>query len=122
MKGRLFLIHWNDVEAAAMAEDLRTAGWEVAVEAQDGARVLPRIRSAPPRAVLISLTRLPSHGREIARALRSSAPGRQLRMIFLGGKAAAVEATRLAFPDADFIAADHLQPLLQDLAGLPQAE
>ena len=70
--GRLFLIHWNASEAEEHAGRLRSEGWSVDIEAQDGARAAKLVRDDHPDAVVVYLTHLPSHGRETARYLRST--------------------------------------------------
>lgn len=51
MKGKLILIHWKALEAEALATPLRRAGWQVDVEAEDGARAGKAIGASPPDAV-----------------------------------------------------------------------
>lgn len=68
---RVLLIHWNAEEAAELAAPLRAAGVEVWIEAHDGGAAVKRIVADPPDQVLISLDRLPSHGRTVAQHLGS---------------------------------------------------
>jgi DNA-binding response OmpR family regulator len=82
---RLFLIHWNKAEAQSLAQELHEQGWQVEVEAEDGQRASKRILANPPLAVIISLTRLPSHGRETAAFLRTRPTGKDLPIYFVGG-------------------------------------
>jgi len=73
------------------AGPLRAAGWDVEIEAEDGARAGKRIKENPPQAVVIYLTRLPSHGRETADGLRSMKATRHLPIIFVDGKEEAID-------------------------------
>src|SRR5688572_6503983 len=86
MKDRLFLFHWHAAEAEQLAAPLRAQGWQVDVEAQDGARGSSAVKATLPDAVVIYLRRLPSHGRETAEALRSSKATRAVPIIFVDGE------------------------------------
>ncbi len=44
MTGRVILVHWNAAEAEELARPLRSEGWAVEVESQDGARACRLIR------------------------------------------------------------------------------
>ena len=114
-KGRLFLIHWNETEAEQLADPLRASGWEVEVEARDGVRAWNAIKTNPPRAVAIYLTRLPSHGRETARALRAFKVTRTIPIIFLDGKEEPLEKTKAKVPDAVFASSTELEGILSNL-------
>jgi CheY-like chemotaxis protein len=60
---RVLLIHWHAKEAEARAERLRRAGYLVEPYSEQGAEGLKKLRQAPPDAVVVDLSRLPSHGR-----------------------------------------------------------
>ena len=115
MKGRVFLIHWNAMEAEEHARALRAKGWRVEMETEDGARAGGRILADLPDAVVVCLTRLPSHGRETAEALRSYRAGRYLPIIFVGGKEKAVAKARSRVPDAVFTTRVELMRVLDEL-------
>ena len=100
MAKRLFLAHWKLEEAAELVRLLRTHGWQVDTEHEDGGRAVQRILQDPPHAVLKSLARLPAHGRETARALKSSSQGASVPLILLDGYGKKLDAVRLLFPDA----------------------
>lgn len=114
---RLFLVHWNGAEAERLAEPLRQSGWPVEVESQDGKRAWEAVRANRPRALIISLERLPSHGRETALAVRSTAAGHTIPLVFVGGDPEKVAAIRTSIPDAAFVARDALLRALQDAFG-----
>jgi DNA-binding response OmpR family regulator len=115
MKGRLFLVHWNAPEAEAKAAALRSHGWDVQIEAEDGGRAYQRVTGDPPDAVVIFLTRLPSHGRETGYALRRAPRTRQVPLLFVGGAEEAVARTRGRVPDALFLSEEALHGALEDL-------
>lgn len=117
MKGRLMLIHWHPAEAEERAGRLRAEGWEVEVEAEDGADAAERIRAEVPAAVVISLARLPSHGRETAAYLRDRYRESELPIVFVDGDPEKVEGVRDRVPEAAFTSWDDLGTVLEKLAG-----
>jgi glucuronate isomerase len=110
MSGRLFLVHWHAAEAQEHADRLRAGGWQVDVEFEDGVRAYKKMTADPPDALVIYLTRLPSHGREIALALHSHKKGRKVPVVFVDGKEGAIAKSRAKLPEATFT----------DAAALPQ--
>ena len=74
------------------------------------------LRAKPPAVMVISLRRLPSHGREVADALWFTKWGRAIPLIFLDGEPEKVDATRAKFPAATFVSYDDV---LQTLDSLP---
>ena len=112
-KGRACLIHWNPSEAGAHAQTLRQAGWQVEIEAEDGAHAGNAIKADPPQVVVIYLSRLPSHGRETALYLRSTKANRSIPIVFVDGKDEAVEKTRAEVPDAIYTTSEQLVSILQ---------
>jgi hypothetical protein len=109
--GDLVLVHWESEEAEQLAAPLRAKGWQVRV----GNFELKELKAKPPLAVLISLRRLPSHGREVADALWYTKWGRAIPIIFFDGAPEKVEATRKKFPAAQFTTWEELPPLLDQL-------
>ncbi|MBI2183870.1 MAG: hypothetical protein HYU39_02805 [Thaumarchaeota archaeon] len=118
MKGRIFLIHWNQSEADEFAEKLRSEGWKVDIEAEDGARAGKMIRADPPDAVVIYLTRLPSHGRETADYLRSVKTTRNIPIVFVDGREDALEKTKVKVADAVFTTSTELKNVLANISKL----
>ncbi|HUE05047.1 MAG TPA: hypothetical protein VMR62_36200 [Bryobacteraceae bacterium] len=58
------------------------------------------IRASPPDAFVIDLSRLPSHGREVATFVRGQKATRHIPIVFVGGAPEKVEAVRRVLPDA----------------------
>lgn len=112
VKGTIFLAHWNAAEAERYAPELRSAEWEVEIEAEDGARACQRITASRPGAVVICLSRLPSHGRELGRSLRDLKATPDLPLVFVDGAGEMVETVRSAVPDAVFTAGTELGNVL----------
>ncbi len=63
---RIRLLHWKAAEAAPYIEALQKAGYKVEYEEQFRPGLMKSWRESPPDAFVIDLSRLPSHGREIA--------------------------------------------------------
>ena len=109
--GQVMLVHWESTEAEQLAVSLRAVGWQVKV----GNFELKDLKANPPVAVLISLRRLPSHGREVADAIWYTKWGREIPIVFFDGAQDKIEATRTRFPAAKFTTWDELPDLLQQL-------
>lgn len=116
MKGRLFLFHWNNEEAAKLAEPLRARGWQVETESEDGARGCKAIQASLPDAVVIYLRRLPSHGRHTAAYLRETKATQDLPIIFVDGNPEAVQTTKEKVPQASYIPESELFNTLEEYA------
>ncbi|HEY3837970.1 MAG TPA: hypothetical protein VGL72_15415, partial [Bryobacteraceae bacterium] len=99
---RVRLFHWNPGEAAPLVELLRGEGFAVDYQSKFEPGILREIRQAAPDAVVIDLSRLPSHGREIATALRGNKQTRSIPILFLDGATEKVEAVRQLLPDAAY--------------------
>jgi hypothetical protein len=97
------LIHWNAAEAEERAARLIAAGYDVAFEAFTP-KVFRTLRSAPPSAVVIDLSRLPSQGRDVALGIRKSAATRHLPLVFVDGDATKVDGVKQHLPDATYTA------------------
>jgi hypothetical protein len=100
--GRLRLFHWNADEASPVADILLRAGFEVNYEAKFTPQLFRSVCHAPPDAVVIDLSRLPSHGREVATALRGNKLTRQIPILFLDGAPEKVTIVRQTLPDAAY--------------------
>lgn len=98
------MVHWNSAEADERLARLRTAGYASAHLPLDGAAVLRELREAPPPAVVIDLSRLPSHGREVALALREFKATRAVPLVFADGDAEKVARIKALLPDAIYTA------------------
>jgi hypothetical protein len=96
------LVCWNENLAAERASILTSAGLEVDSSAFNPAGMITRLRENPPSLFLIDLDRLPSHGREVAVALRNSKAMREIPIVFAGGVEEKVARIREELPDATF--------------------
>jgi DNA-binding response OmpR family regulator len=104
MAARVLLLHWNAAEAPERVDRLRQAGFQAEsfsdANSGGGFRL---IRENLPDAVVIDLSRLPSHGREVAISLRSSkATCQVLPLVFIEGDPEKAAQVRSLLPDAEF--------------------
>jgi hypothetical protein len=96
------LVCWKEDLAAQRAAGLKKAGLAVDASPFDPAGMITRLKENPPAVMLIDLDRLPSHGREVALALRSSKSMRQIPIVFAGGVEEKIARVRTELPDAIF--------------------
>ncbi len=105
---RLFYIHWNKDEALEIVRALREAGHVVRYHAESGEEAWKLLKESPPDVLLISLERLPSHGRRVAAVTTEYKKLRELPVIFVGGEDEKVALTKKEFPNATFCSFDLL--------------
>jgi DNA-binding response OmpR family regulator len=110
----LYLVHWNETEAQELAATLQEKGWIVTIHHSSSQFKMGELSRNPPKAVLISLRRLPSHGREIADALWSSKWGKEIPIIFFDGKPENLDALREKFAEAVFTTWSDLFTILSE--------
>lgn len=97
---RVLLIHWHEAEAVRHAGSIRLEG--VVVEPRwDGAGPWPA-GDATPDALVVSLDRLPSHGRQAADWWMGAGVRRVRPLLFVGGTERAVAAARARYPTARY--------------------
>jgi CheY-like chemotaxis protein len=99
---RVRFFHWKPEEASPIAEILRHSGFEVDYDGKFSPGILRAMRQDPPDAVVIDLSRLPSHGREIATAVRGNKQTRQIPILFLDGAPEKLAVMRQTLPDAAY--------------------
>ncbi|HZW08264.1 MAG TPA: hypothetical protein VFF69_00035 [Phycisphaerales bacterium] len=97
----LVVVHWKPEEIESRLARLR-AGHQVSVHSDQSGRWWREIRHNPPDAVIIDLSRLPSHGRELGDSLRTHKATRGVPILFIGGKGEALARVRALFPGAHY--------------------
>lgn len=98
-KKRVRLIHWKPAEATEKVAILDSAGYRVSYEAF-GPDSFKQMRENPPDAIVIDLSRIPSHGRDVGVGIRQYKDTRHVPLIFVEGDSAKVERIRELLPDA----------------------
>lgn len=109
---RIFYVHWDCDEARSNAESLRADGHEVEIECRDGAAAWKALEARRPDVLVVSLERLPSHGRRTAAAVHERSALHGLPVIFVGGDPEKLEVARREFPEARFLASGRLRRAL----------
>lgn len=98
---RLFYIHWHEAECKQRVRALRQAGH--VVRGHWSTETPPALnKDALPDALVVSLDRLPSHGRQVAEWLWEAKQLQRAPIVFEGGVADTVAVTRQKFPGAIF--------------------
>ena len=116
---RVVLIHWNEAEAAQRLRATRVRGFRLEHQAPRSGEDWARFRADLPAAVVIDLSRLPSHGREVALGLRGTKATRSMPIVFVGGAPEKVAAVRARVGDAPFCDWDGLAPALVKAIAAP---
>ena len=116
------LVHWNAVEAEPRARLLESLGYTVNFEPLNGLDFLKAWKEDPPAAVVIDLSRIPSHGREIGMAIRHTKTTRAIPLVFVGGELEKVIRTQGLLPDAVYTAWDDLPAALRQAIENPILE
>jgi hypothetical protein len=113
---RVRLIHWRTAEATPLIEAIRTGGFVPEYDPNPNGRAVMRaIRAHPPDAVVIDLSRLPSHGRDVGAWMRSLKSTRNIPIAFVGGELAKVEKVKAVLPDAAYTTVSDLGPILKSV-------
>ena len=106
---RVRLVHWKASEAAALLAALRRAGYVVDYDEDVSSAGFRALREVPPDVFAIDLSRLPSHGCEVATFFRGRKATRDIPMVFVDGAPEKVEAIRKLLPDAIYTTAPRLR-------------
>jgi hypothetical protein len=112
----LFYLHWDEDEAQERAQPLVAAGHKVHVHWRKDDP--PKLPNPLPEISIISLDRLPSHGRAVAEWLWEAKSRRHIPIIFEGGTPGKVATTRSRFPKAHFCASGGVLPMIAKLRAL----
>ena len=110
---RIFYVHWNECEASERITPMVEAGHGVWAHWSTGSS--PSLKGELPDAVVISLDRLPSHGRAVAEWFWEAKSRRRIPIVFEGGKPEKVAVARERFPEALFCDAGQAVDLLDIL-------
>lgn len=103
-------VHWHEGELQERIAPLTSAGVRVLGHWSSEAKAM--FRDPIPDVLVISLDRLPSHGRAIADWFWEAKSRRIRPLIFCGGAEDKVAATRARFPGARYCGVDEVASLL----------
>jgi len=120
-KPRVYWVHWHAEEAKQRAAPLRAAGYAVDCGPIDP-DVVRKLRREPPLAVVIDLSRLPSHGRDVGLGLRTFKTTRQVPLVFVDGPRDKVDRIRKLLPDAVFTSRGRIRTSLERAISNPPAD
>lgn len=118
---RVRLIHWNGPEGRERRLRLAGLGHQVEFDDLEAGPLLRSVRASPPDACVIDLSRLPSHGREIAMALRTYKDTRQIPIVFADGDPEKVARLKAILPDARYTTWGRMKTALARAVANPPA-
>ena len=110
---RVRLCHWRESEASPLIDCLRKAGYTVDYPGDKANGSFRTLREKPAFAVVIDLTRLPSHGRHVAAEIRATKSIRHIPIVFVDGDPEKVERIRKESPDAVYTSRARLATALK---------
>ena len=110
---RVYLVHWHDAECQDLAAPLRAAGHDVYCHSLPNRA--PSWGDFQTEIAVISLARLPAHGREVADWVWSAKKRRHLPIVFTDGKADKVVETKVRFPDAIYCNEEDIVRVVDDI-------
>jgi hypothetical protein len=108
---KVFYLHWNEAEVKERIAPLAKAGYEVTYHWSTAEHA--KFGETQPEAVVISLDRLPSHGRAVAEWFWEAKKRQHIPLIFAGGQPDKVKATKTKFPKATFCATEEVAAVLE---------
>ena len=95
------LVHFDEDEGLERRKQLEALGFDAAFDFDGGLMLVTKlIKSTLPDAVVIDLSRIPSHGRAVAQSVREAKYSRHVPLVFVGGEPDKVKRTRQLIPDA----------------------
>lgn len=119
---RIGLIHWNADEATERAARLKAFGYHVAIAgATPAPGFLREWIASPPAAVVIDLSRLPGHGRDVAVGFRHRKTTRHVPLVFVEGDPEKVARVKAVLPDAVYTTWGGLRKSLEQAIAHPPA-
>jgi len=116
------LFHWRAEEAGPLIAKLRAAGYEVVHNPETQSPSVRKIKESGVVAVVIDLSRMPSHGCYVGAWLRGSKSTRYLPLVFVGGDAQKVAALRNEIPDASYTTGEKIGDALKKAIAHPPRE
>ena len=109
----IFIIHFNEAEVKERIQPLKRAGYNV--EYHFSTVTTANLKDKLPDILIISLDRLPSHGRQYAEWLWEAKKRQQIPIIFCGGRPEKVIVVKEKLPKAIFCSNEKLLATLEKL-------
>lgn len=97
---RVRLFHGKAKEAIPLIAKLEAAGFDVVLQGETQATSVREIKESGVVAVVIDLSRRPSHGKYVGAWVRGSKSTRHIPLVFVGGEAEKVAVIQKQMPDA----------------------
>jgi len=121
MKPLVRLIHWHAAEVKGHAKRLQALGCAVDAGSPPWPVLFRALRRKPPKAIVISLDRLPSQGRDVALILLGAKATRAVPLVFVGGVPEKVAGVRAKVPFAPYTTWERIRPVLAHALARPPA-
>lgn len=100
---KISLVHFDEDEGLERQKQLEALGFDAAFDFDGGPMgMIKGIKSTLPDAVVIDLSRIPSHGRAIAQSIRETKYSRHIPIVFVDGEPEKVARTKQLIPDAAY--------------------
>ena len=112
------LFHWRASEARELIGLLEGAGYGVLYHDRTQAPSVREIKESGVCAIVIDLSRLPSHGRNVAAWIRGTKSIQHIPLVFAGGDPEKVAAIRQEIPDAAYVSHARLAAALTHVKAL----
>lgn len=109
----LFYIHFNEAELAERLKQL--TGTRLQLSGHWSTEYAAKFTDKLPDIFVVSLDRLPSHGRQYIQWLWEAKKRQHIPVIFVDGKPDKVEATKAFFPKAVYCTSPELPGIIQAL-------
>ena len=110
---KLFFIHFNEAELKEKIKPLKEAGYKIDYHFDTGS--VADLRDNSFDVLIISLDRLPSHGRRYAEWLWEAKKRQHIPIIFCGGAPEKVLVTKEKLPNAIYCSNENLLAVLEKL-------
>jgi CheY-like chemotaxis protein len=118
---RIRLIHWNGPEGRERKQRLAALGHQAEFDDDEWPALGRTIRANLPDVYLIDLSRLPSHGREVALSLRGRKDTRHTPIVFVDGEPEKVARLKAILPDAIYTTWGRLKTAIPRAMARPPA-
>lgn len=109
----LFYLHWNEDELKERLKALK--GLKLKIHSHFSTETTAKWGEALPDVFVISIDRLPSHGRQYAQWLWEAKKRQHIPIVFVDGKPDKVKETKKKFPKAIFCTSDELNEVVSEL-------